>query len=94
MGVSTDMSGRMYGMIEAAHWYENMLLYGVVALFFIYDSIWCVPFTVVGLAVVFFLEILIDNVCARVKWDVMIKTAWSVILVAGGINLLILQYLT
>lgn len=92
MGVSTDMSGRLYGMIEAAHWYENILLYGVVALFFLYDSVWCIPIAAAGLAVVFFLEILIDNVCARVKWDVMIKTAWSITLVAGGVNLLVLQF--
>lgn len=92
MGVSTDMSGKLYGMIEVTHWYENILLYGVVALFFIYDSIWSIPITIVGLLAVYFFEILIDNVSARVKWDVMIKSAWSVTLVAGGINLLVLQY--
>ena len=92
MGISTDMSGKMYGMIELTHWYENILLYGVVALFFIYNSIWSVPITIFALAVVFLLEIFIDNVSARVKWDVMIKAAWGVTLVAGGINLLVLQY--
>ncbi len=92
MGVSTDMSGKMYGMVELTHWYENILLYGVVALFFIYNSIWCIPMIIAALVIVFLLEIFIDNVSARVKWDVMIKAAWGITLIAGGVNLLVLQY--
>ena len=38
----------------------------------------------------YFLEILIDNVFPRVKWQNMLKTTWVVTLVAGVINLLIL----
>ncbi len=92
MGVSTDMSGKSYGLIELSHWYENIFLYGVVALFFIYNSVWSIPLTIVGLIAVFFLENLIDNSCARVKWDVMVKAAWSITLIAGGVNLLVLQF--
>lgn len=93
MGLSTDMSGKMYGFVEITHWYENVLLYGVVALFFIYNSIWSIPLTIVGLFVVFFLEILIDNVSARVKWQKMVIFSWIMSFVAGGANLLILQLL-
>ena len=41
----------------------------------------------------FFLEILIDNNFARVKWQLMLKSAWAVALVAGGINIAVLMYL-
>lgn len=92
MGISTDMSGKMYGLIELSHWYENVFLYGVVALFLVFKSVWSIPVTVVGLFLVFFVEILIDNVSARVKWDYMIKFAWMVTIFAAGTNLLVLQY--
>ncbi|MDD6340613.1 MAG: NADH-quinone oxidoreductase subunit H [Butyrivibrio sp.] len=92
MGVSTDMSGKMLGLVELTHWYENIILYGVVALFFVYNSLICIPVTIVGLLAVFLLEIFIDNICARVKASVMIKYAWGVTIVAGGINILVLEY--
>lgn len=92
MGISTDMSGKMYGLIELSHWYENVFLFGVVALFFTFNSVWSIPLTVLGLFLVFFIEILIDNINARVKWDFMIKFAWSVTIFAAGTNLLVLQY--
>ncbi len=92
MGVSTDMSGKMLGLVELTHWYENIILYGVVALFFVYNSLICIPVTIVGLVAVFLLEIFIDNICARVKASVMIKYAWGVTIVAGGINILVLEY--
>ena len=43
--------------------------------------------------VVWFLEIWIDNNFARVKWQLMLKSAWAVALVAGGINIAVLMYL-
>ena len=92
MGISTDMSGKMYGLIELSHWYENVFLFGVVALFFTFNSVWSIPLTALGLFLVFFIEILIDNINARVKWDFMIKFAWSVTIFAAGTNLLVLQY--
>jgi ech hydrogenase subunit B len=48
---------------------------------------------VVALVVVlatYFLEILIDNVSARVNWKVLLVSTWVVTLIAGGINLTIL----
>lgn len=92
MGVTTDMSGKVLGLVELTHWYENVLLYGVIALFFVYNSILTIPFAIAAIFVVFFIEILIDNVSARVKAEYMIKFSWAVTLIAGGINLLVLQY--
>jgi ech hydrogenase subunit B len=45
----------------------------------------------VAVLVVYFVEILIDNTSARVKWQLMLKLAWGVTLVAGGLNLFILE---
>jgi ech hydrogenase subunit B len=39
----------------------------------------------------YFLEILIDNTSARVKWPVMLKGAWGVTLLVAGVNLIILM---
>ena len=36
-------------------------------------------------------EILIDNTSARVKWQLMLKLAWSVTIVAAGTNLFLLE---
>ena len=40
---------------------------------------------------VYFLEILIDNTCARVKWGNMLRISWVVTLATCGVNLLILD---
>ena len=92
-GVTTDLSGRNLGMIEVAHWYENTFLLGVVALFFLSNDWWSIPLAVVTTIIVYFLETIIDNVSARVKWELMVKLAWGVTLVCGGLNLLVLQYI-
>lgn len=92
-GVTTDLSGRNLGMIEIAHWYENTFLLGVVALFFLCRSWWSIPVAIAAAILVYFFETLIDNISARVKWELMVKLAWGVTIVCGGLNLLVLQYI-
>lgn len=92
-GVTTDLSGRNLGMIEVAHWYENTFLLGVVALFFLCNKWWSIPLAIVATLIVFFIETIIDNISARVKWELMVKLAWGVTIVCGGLNLLVLQYI-
>lgn len=92
-GVTTDLSGRNLGMIEVAHWYENTFLLGVVALFFLSDDWWSIPLAIGAALVVYFLETIIDNISARVKWELMVKLAWGVTIVCGGLNLLVLEYI-
>ncbi|MEI6100882.1 MAG: NADH-quinone oxidoreductase subunit H, partial [Eubacteriales bacterium] len=90
-GITTELSGKTLGVLELAHWYENIFLLGIVALFIINSS----PISwVIGIAVAlgaYFIEIVIDNTFARVKWQVMLKSAWIVALVAGVINLLVIS---
>ena len=92
-GVTTDLSGRNLGMIEVAHWYENTFLLGVVALFFLSNDWWSIPLAIAATVIVYFLETIIDNVSARVKWELMVKLAWGVTIVCGGLNLLVLEYI-
>ena len=92
-GVTTELSGGMLALLEITHWYENVLLMGVIALFILNSHVWSIPLAIGVCILAYFLEILIDNTCARVKWNVMFKSAWLVTLVFGIINILILQYL-
>lgn len=90
-GVTTEMVGIEYATTTVAEWYENVLLLGVVALFFITSNPLSYLVAAIAVAVVFFIEILIDNTSARVKWQTMLKMAWGVTLITGGLNLLILE---
>lgn len=90
-GVTTEMVGIEYAMTTVAEWYENIFLLAVVALFFITSNPLSIIGAVIAIIVVFFVEILIDNTSARVKWQFMLKMAWGVTLVTGGLNLLILE---
>ena len=92
-GITTELSGKTFAILEITHWYENVMLLGVVALFILNSSVWSTPVAIVVCLLAYFLEILIDNTCARVKWDVMLKSAWIVTIIFGTVNLLILQYL-
>lgn len=92
-GVTTEMSGPTLGYVEIMHWLENVLFLGWVALFFVWASPVAIVVVLIALAVIFFLEIWIDNNFARVKWQAMLWSAWAVTLVAGGVNLAVLIYL-
>lgn len=93
-GVTTEMVGIEYATTTVAEWYENVFLLGVVALFFITSNPLSYLVAALAVAVVFFIEILIDNTSARVKWQTMLKMAWGVTLITGGLNLLILELIS
>lgn len=85
-GITTEFSGKALAMIEVAHWYENILILGFVYLFFA-----STPF--IGGAVslfVYFLIIVVDNTCARVKWQYALASSWLVALVCGMGNIIVL----
>lgn len=90
-GVTTEMVGIEYAVTTVTEWYENVFLLGVVSLFFINSNPISYLVAAVAVLVVFFIEILIDNTSARVKWQLMLKMAWGVTLVTGGLNLFILE---
>lgn len=91
-GLKTEISGRTLAVVGIAHWYENVFLFGLVLLFFASDTWWT---WLLGLAIceiVFFAEILIDNCCARIKWERMLASTWLVGLMAGFLNIAFLMY--
>ena len=90
-GLTQEFIGREYAMVEVAEWYEQVFLYAIIALFFITSNPISYVWAILAVAVVFFLEVLIDNTSARVKWQLMVKLAWGVTIIAGGLNLYILE---
>jgi ech hydrogenase subunit B len=84
MGLTADMGGPALGLVELAHWYESVYLFALVLLFF--GSSWIAA--VLGVAFTYLLIILLDNVTARLKWQMTLSLAWLIALVAGAGNLI------
>lgn len=91
-GLKTEISGRTLAVVEIAHWYENVFLFGLVLLFFASDTWWTWFLGLAICEIVFFAEILIDNCCARIKWERMLASTWLVGLMAGFLNIAFLMY--
>lgn len=88
-GLTTEFAGPTLGMVEIAHLYETVFFLGIVWLFFA-----SMPWVgLLAVIIVYFLEILVDNTTTRVRWQVMLRSAWLVALVAGAINLGVLALL-
>ena len=92
-GITTEMSGPTLAKVEIMHWYENVLFLGWIGMFFVWGSPISIALTLVVMVLVYLLEILIDNNFARVKWQLMLKSAWVVALLAGGVNIAVLAFL-
>lgn len=92
-GITTELSGKMLAVVEITHWYENVFLMGIIALFIVHSAWWSIPLAIIVMALAYFIEILIDNSSARVKWDVMFKSSWIITIVAGVLNIIVLQIL-
>ena len=88
-GVTTEFSGRTLALIEIAHWYETVVELGMVALFFA-----AIPWlAAVAAAFVFVLMILVDNVFARVKWQLALASGWIVACTLGVGNIMVVFFL-
>ena len=72
-GILTEYSGPYLGIIEVTHWYELILLLGLVALF------WAPNLIIGGILGLFcfFIVTLVDNIAARMTWSWMIRFAWT-----------------
>lgn len=92
-GLTTEFSGRTLAMIEIAHWYESIMLLGMVALFFADGTVeWAMIGTIVAV-LAYFLEIVIDNGFARMTWQTALKSGWLVAMVFGLVNVAIMLYI-
>ncbi len=91
-GTTTEMSGKTLAKVEVMHWMESVLFLGWVAMFFIWANPLSIVLGVVVALLAWFLEILIDNNFARVKWQAMLSSSWFVALVLGGANIVFLAF--
>lgn len=87
-GLTTEFSGSSLAAIEIAHWYENVLLLGIVYLFFA-----AIPALAAAMVfIVYLLEIFIDNTNARFRWELAFTSTWLFTLVTGVSNIIVLYY--
>ncbi|MBQ7404893.1 MAG: NADH-quinone oxidoreductase subunit H [Candidatus Methanomethylophilaceae archaeon] len=82
-GLTTEFSGKTLAMIEISHWYENIMLLGIIALFFADGTITGFTIGLIAALVIYFVEILIDNGFARMTWQTALKSGWLIGLVLG-----------
>ena len=82
-GITTEYSGPFLALYELAEWYEIVLVLGVIALF------WANPLWI-GLLIAFaafLLELVVDNIAARMTARWMVRLSWSVGLTLGILNI-------
>jgi len=91
-GITTEYSGRDLAVIEVTHWYEVIITLALVYVFFAMKAPISHLFAILACIVVYFLEILIDNTFARLKWQQAFISAWVVTGVLSTINLVVLSY--
>ncbi|MDD6191406.1 MAG: NADH-quinone oxidoreductase subunit H [Firmicutes bacterium] len=89
-GMTTEFVGGTMGLIEIAHWYENVYLLGFVFLFFANGTALGWILGIVVAVVAYFFEVFIDNCFARMKWEFAFKSSWVIGVVVGMVNLLVL----
>ena len=82
-GITTEYSGPYLALIELPHWYELVLVLGLVVLFWA-QPVWAG--LLLALAA-FFIELVIDNICARMTWSWMVKLTWTVGIILCLVNL-------
>jgi len=92
-GLKTEFSGTTLALVEAAHWYENVMLLGFVFLFFANGTALGAVIGVIVCLAAYFLEIVIGNSFARMKWPVALKSAWFVAITFGMANIVFLYYM-
>jgi ech hydrogenase subunit B len=83
-GLLTDYSGPFLALTEIGHWYEIVLLLGFCSLFWATNWIGMI----ILVAGTYFLEILIDNVSARMTWRWMLGYVWAMGLSLSLVNLI------
>jgi ech hydrogenase subunit B len=83
-GVFTEYSGPCLAAIEIGHWYETALLLCFCSLFWTNSLVG----KTILVGTVFFLQVLIDNVTARLTWRWMLTYALGMGLILAVLNLI------
>ena len=90
-GLTTEMGAQNLAIFQVAEWYETVFLIGVVGLYIVNSNPLSILAAVAVVLAVYFLEILIDNTSARMKWERMLVMTWLITLFTAGVNLLVLM---
>ena len=90
-GLTTEMASKNLAVYQITEWYENVFLMGVICLFIINSSWVSIVAAIAVFLLVYFLEILIDNSNARMKWEDMLQITWIVTFFTAGVNLVVLM---
>lgn len=88
-GVLTEYSGRYLGIIEIAHWYEQMIILALMGLFWAAGGLWWLSI-IVALGG-WFIVLLIDNISARLTWSRMVGYAWGIGVVLIAVNIVFIN---
>jgi ech hydrogenase subunit B len=83
-GLTTEFSGPGLALIEMTHWIEAIFLLGIMFLFWKQNILLGI---LIGLFT-FILEIVVDNISARLTFQWMLKTTWTVVIVLCIINIM------
>ena len=73
-GLTTEFSGPQLAILEITDWYELVLFLALITMFFA-QPIWIGMVIALGC---YFMEIVIDNISARMTWQWMLKATWIV----------------
>jgi len=87
-GIITEYSGLYYALFLLAEWYETVLLLSMVALFWV--NPWWIGAIIAVL--IFLLEMVIDNIAARMTTGWMIRFSWIVGLILCVSNIAYLYF--
>ena len=90
-GITTEYSGRDLAVIEITHWYEVIITLTLVYVFFASSTPVSHVVAVVACLLTYFLEIIIDNAMARLKWQQAFVSSWLVTGILASLNLFILS---
>jgi len=83
-GLLTDYSGPFLALIEIAHWFDVVFVLCLCALFWATNWVGMA----ILLVVTYLLEIVIDNVTARMNWRWMLGYVWAMGLTLSLVNLI------
>ena len=83
-GVLTEYSGPQLALLEISHWLDVVLLLGLCSLFWHTGA----AGMIVLLVLTYLAEIVVDNVCARMTWQWMLRQAFGLTLALAIANIL------
>jgi ech hydrogenase subunit B len=86
-GITTEYSGPALALIEISHWYENVLLLGMVYLFFAFNP----GIAAVMVVATYLFEIVVDMNFARLRWQTTLFSTWLFTGVAAVSNIIVLS---